>query len=188
MMLRRHSRENTLYGLQDNQTEGKEMSGTAYIVFDGDNDGWAYNYINGWKKNRNIDFNYKNAHDLDTMTSAAQNEQYIKSKLRERMRKSSAVVVLVGDKTKYLYKYVRWELELALELDLPIIAANLNSKNGQDNDNCPAIIRDKGCVVHIPYKLQALKFAMSNWPGEYSRLSATEKSGGWRYYSRFDQL
>ncbi|MEJ6396074.1 TIR domain-containing protein [Gymnodinialimonas sp. 2305UL16-5] len=161
------------------------MPGAAYIVFDGDNDGWAYRYMNGWKANRNIDFSYHNANDLDTMTSRAQNEQYVKSKLQERMRQSSAVVVLVGEKTKNLYKFVRWELELALELQLPIIVANLNKQNRQDDALCPAIIRDNGCVVHIPYTLEALKFTMANWPSECKRLSNAEISGGARYYSKF---
>lgn len=162
------------------------MAGAAYVVFDGDNDGWAYRYMNGWKANRNIDFSYQNAHDLDTMTSRARDEQYVKSKLRERMKQSTAVVVLVGDKTKNLYKYVRWELELALELGLPIIAANLNKKNRQDDTRCPAIIRDKGCVIHIPYTLEALKFAMENWPDGFMKLSNDEINGGWRYYPQFD--
>ena len=162
------------------------MAGAAYIVFDGDNDKWAYAYMNGWKANKSIDFTYENAHDLDTMTGRAQDEQYVKSKLRERMKKSTAVIVLVGDKTKNLYKYVRWELELALELGLPIIAANLNGENRQDNARCPAIIRDKGCVVHIPYKLGALKHAMASWPSEFSGLSVEDKAGGARYYSQFD--
>lgn len=162
------------------------MSGAAYVVFDGDNDKWAYAYMNGWKENKNIDFTYQNAHDLDTMTGRAQDEQYVKSRLRERMRLSSAVVVLIGEKTKNLYKYVRWELELALELGLPIIAANLNGANRQDNSRCPATIRDKGCVVHIPYKLSALKHAMANWPGEFSRLSYADRNGGARHYALFD--
>ncbi|MFG6549511.1 MULTISPECIES: TIR domain-containing protein [unclassified Sulfitobacter] len=162
------------------------MPGAAYIVFDGDNDGWAYRYMNGWKANRNIDFTYHNAHDLDTMTGRAQNEQYVKSKLRERMRQSAAVVVLIGDKTKNLYKFVRWELELALDLELPIIAANLNKKNRQDDARCPAIIRDKGCVIHVPYTLKAIKFAMANWPGGFRKLSSAEINGGWRYYPEFD--
>lgn len=162
------------------------MSSAAYVVFDGDNDKWAYAYMNGWKANKNIDFSYENAHDLDSMTGRAHDEQYVKSKLRERMKNSSAVVVLIGEKTKNLYKYVRWELELALDLGLPIIAANLNEKNGQDSDRCPAIIRDNGCVVHIPYKLAALKFAMANWPGEFRGLSSAERSRGFRYYKQFD--
>lgn len=53
------------------------MPGAAYIVFDGDNDGWAYRYMNGWTANRNIDFKYQNAHDLDTMTGRAQNGRYV---------------------------------------------------------------------------------------------------------------
>lgn len=162
------------------------MPGSAYIVFDGDADGWAYRYMNGWKANRKIDFTYQNAHDLDTMTSRAQNEQYVKNKLQERIRPSSAFVVLVGDKTKSLLRFVRWELELALNLELPTIAANLNKKNRQDDKRCPAIIRDKGCVIHIPYTLEALKFAMANWPGGFRKLSSAEIKGGWRYYPEFD--
>jgi hypothetical protein len=161
------------------------MAGAAYVIFDGDNDKWAYAYMNGWKKNKNIDFDYQDAHDLDTMTGRAQDEQYVKSKLRERMKKSSAVVVLVGEKTKNLYKYVRWELDLALELGLPIIVANLTGANRPDHNRCPAIIRN-ACAVHIPYTLEALKYAMANWPTEFSGLSATDKAGGGRYYANFD--
>lgn len=162
------------------------MAGAAYIVFDGDNDHWAYSYMNGWKKNRNIDFTFQNAHDLDNMTSRAQDELYVKSKLKERMNQSTAVVVLIGESTKNLFKYVRWELELALDLGLPIIAVNLNKKNRQDYERCPAIIRDNGCVVHIPYELAAIKHAMANWPREFSGLTTAERSGGARYYSQFD--
>ena len=37
---------------------------------------------------------------------------------------------------------------MAIELDLPIIAMNLNKKNRQDADRCPAIIRDNSRVVY----------------------------------------
>jgi hypothetical protein len=161
------------------------MAGAAYVIFDGDNDKWAYAYMNGWKANKNIEFDYQDAHDLDNMTSRAQDEQYVKSKLSERMRNSSAVVVLVGEKTKNLYKYVRWELELALELGLPIIVANLNKANRKDIGRCPAIIRDV-CAVHIPYTLEALKHAMAKWPTEFRGFNATDKAAGDRYYAHLD--
>ena len=164
------------------------MAGAAYVVFDGDNDKWAYGYMNGWKANKNIDFEYQDAHDLDTMTGRAQYEQYVKSKLRERMKKSTAVVVLVGEKTKNLYKYVRWELELALELGLPIIVSNLNKTNGQDESLRPAIIRNVASAVHIPYTLEALKHAMSNFPGFYHGLSWQAKAVRSPYsYEMFDK-
>ncbi|MBX9991578.1 TIR domain-containing protein [Phreatobacter oligotrophus] len=164
------------------------MAGAAYVIFDGDNDKWAYAYMNGWKNNKKIDFHYENAHELDSMTGRAQNEQYVKSRLRQRMEKSTAVVVIIGEKTKSLYKYVRWELELALEMGLPIIAANINKKNGQDDIRCPAIIRNNGNVVHIQYTLEAIKHAMYYWPSEHRRMTVAERSNGWRYYEKFDAI
>jgi MTH538 TIR-like domain (DUF1863) len=144
---------------------------------------WAYAYMKGWKANNRIDFDFRDAHDMDTMTGRAQDEYYVKSKLRERMKQSHAALVLVGENTKNLYKFVRWELDLALDLNLPMIAANLSGKNRQDD--CPAIIRDKGTVVHIPFSLEAIKHALDNWLSEFAKLSATARAGRARYYSKF---
>ena len=132
----------------------------SYVIFDGDNDKWAYGYMKGWKQNDRVDFDFRDAHDLDSMTGRAQDEAYVKSNLRERMKRSKAVIVLIGEKTKNLYKYVRWEVDLAIELDLPIIAVNLNKKNRQDAVRCPAIIRDNPRVVHIPFSMEAIKHAL----------------------------
>jgi hypothetical protein len=157
------------------------------VVFDGDNDKWAYAYMKGWKANDHIDFDFRDAHDLGNMTSRAQDEAYVKANLRERMKKSKAVLVLVGAKTKNLYKYVRWELELAVDLDLPIIAANLNKKNRKDTDRCPAIIRDAGGrVVHIPFTLDAIKHALDNFPSSFATQSANDKATASWYYEQFD--
>jgi hypothetical protein len=119
------------------------------------------------------------------MTTRAQNEAYVKSKLKERMKNSEALVVIIGEKTKNLYKFVRWEIELAIELGLPIIVANLNNKTRLDVDLCPAILRD-ACAVHIPFKKETIKYALSNWPAEFRSLDAEAKSAGARHYNRPD--
>lgn len=157
----------------------------AYVVFDGDKDGWAYRYMRGWKENNRIDFDFKDAHDIDEMTGRAQNEDYVKRHLRQRMRESSVIIVLVGESTRHLYKYIRWELELALELKLPIIIVNLSNAHGKDVERCPPIVRDvcDVCAAHVPYKLAAIKHAIANWPGEFYRLSTDEKGKGSRHYS-----
>ncbi len=157
------------------------MSGNAYVIFDGDNDKWAYAFMKGWKQNENVDFNFEDSHDLDNMTSRAQDEQYVKTRLRERMNNSSAIVILVGEKTKNLFKYVRWELELALELGLPIIVANLNNKTQKDANLCPAVIRDV-CAVHVPFKAKAIKRALETWPSAFRGLDYETKAAGSRYY------
>lgn len=162
------------------------MAQTTYVIFDGDQDKWAYAYMLGWAQNKNIDFNLRDAHDLTSMTGRAQDEAYVKSNLRQRMRGSDVVVVLVGASTKNLYRYVRWELELALELGIPIIAANLNEMRQLDPDRCPAIIRDK-CVVHVPFKLAAVRHALKNWPTEFKSLqrSVLEAKGARHYGDEF---
>jgi MTH538 TIR-like domain (DUF1863) len=154
----------------------------TYVVFDGDEDKWAYGRMKGWNSLENIDFDFRDAHELDSMTARALGEAYVKKQLRQRMEKSSAVIVLVGEKTRNLHKFVRWELDLALEVGLPIIAANLNEKRIKDPDRCPPIIRDE-CVVHVPFKMKAIKFALDNWPVEFNKMQAAAKAQGARVYS-----
>jgi hypothetical protein len=157
--------------------------GPIYVAFDGDNDKWAYGFMKGWKTNDRVDFDFKDAHELDTMTARAQGEAYVKSHLKERMKASDALIVIVGDKTKNLFKFVPWEIEFALELGLPIIVTNLNNTNGKDAAFCPPILRD-ACAAHIPFKKDAIKHALANWPAEFRRLDAAEKAKGARHYNR----
>ncbi|WP_245520253.1 TIR domain-containing protein [Mesorhizobium sp. M00.F.Ca.ET.217.01.1.1] len=151
------------------------------MIFDGDQDGWAYRFMKGWNANDNMHFSFNNAHDLDTMTSRAQSEDYVKRNLRARMEQSTQVLALIGERTKNLYRFVRWELELALDLGLPIVAANINEARKQD-DYCPPIIRDK-CVVHVPFKMKAIQYALANWPSEYRGLPLADRSAGSRHYT-----
>lgn len=153
----------------------------VYVVFDGDKDRWAYAYMRGWTTNNRVDFEFKDAHDLDNMTGRAQNEQYVKSHLKPRMEASGCILVMIGEKTRYQYRYIRWELELAIDLDLPIIGVNLNGKREIDPDLCPPIIRTH-CVVHISYQKDIIKYALANWPAEYRRLDAVTRAQGPRFY------
>lgn len=154
----------------------------TYVIFDGDNDKWAFSFMKGWKQNEKVDFDFSDAHDLDNMTSRAQGEDYVKRQLRARMAASRAVIVLIGESTKNLYRFVRWEMELAQSLGLPIIAVNLNDKRAQDAELCPAILRDK-LVMHVAYKMRIIKHALDNWPKQFAELGTyeTKATGGYRY-------
>lgn len=154
----------------------------TYVVFDGDSDKWAYGYMLGWKNNDRMDFDFNNAHDLDTMTARAQGEAYVKRNLKTRMEKSKSVLVLIGENTKHLHRFVRWEQELALELGLPIIAVNLNNERSLDAVRCPPIIREE-CVVHIPFKMKIIKHALDNWPMIFAGLSDADRAAGARIFN-----
>ena len=145
----------------------------TYVIFDGDEDMWAYRYMRGWKANENIDFNFFDAHDLKQLTDRA-GVDTVKRRLRERLGNTKQAIVLIGEKTKNLYRFVRWELETCINLDVPIIAVNLNGQRNQDENLCPPIIRDE-YVVHISFKLKIIQYALDNFPEEYQRRTLSEK-------------
>lgn len=153
---------------------------TTYVIFDADNDYWAYARMKGWRALRNIDFDFRNAHEINTLRDWS-SETTVKPKLRERFRNSDQVIVLIGPNTRNLYRYVRWELDVALELDLSIIAVNLNGMRKIDDELCPPIIRTE-FVVHIPFKMAIIKYAMDHFPDEFRRRSASDH--GPRSYPR----
>lgn len=150
----------------------------TYVIFDGDEDMWAYRFMRGWKANEHIDFNFFDAHDLKPLTERA-GEDTVKRRLRERLGNTKQAIVLVGEKTKNLYRFVRWEIETCQNLDVPIIAVNLNGKREQDNDLCPPILRGE-YVVHIPFKLKIIQYALDHFPDEYKGRKPQEN--GPRFY------
>jgi len=151
----------------------------TYVIFDADNDRWAYSYMKGWKSNENMEFNFNDAHDIGPLTDRASDET-IKSRLRERFANAKQAIVLVGANTKNLRKWVPWEIEISQKLDIPIIVVNLGGKRQMDADLCPASLRE-WVAAHVEYKAKIIQFALDNFPDEYRRLEAS--SSGPRYYS-----
>lgn len=156
----------------------------TYICFDADIDMRYYNLLKAWCANDNIEFNFYNAHEINNIMSYS-SEETIKRRLRERMQNSKLLIVLIGEKTKNLFKYVRWEIELAQKMDIPIIAVNLNGINGIDNKFCPPILKNKP-VVHVPFKKECIVYAMNNWINYYP--TAKQKGEVNLRYRSFDYV
>jgi hypothetical protein len=57
-------------------------------------------------------------------------------------------------------------MEMAQNLDLPIIAVNLNQQRNLDARLCPAILRDR-YVVHVCFKAKVIHYALERFPDEY---------------------
>lgn len=150
----------------------------TYVIFDGDNDMWAYAFMKGWKQNENVDFDFYDAHDLRPLRDRA-SEETVKRSLHERMNNAKQVIVLVGEQTKGLYQFVRWEIQLAMDKDLPIIVVNLNGTRDYDADRCPSILSGR-CAIHVAFKMKIIKYALDGFPPWYN--SAARESSGWRYY------
>lgn len=150
----------------------------TYIAFDGDNDIRYYHLMTAWKANDGFSLNFHNAHELNTARDSSQ-EESIKRQLRERFANTKLLIVLIGAKTKYLTKFVKWELEVALRLGLPIIGVNLNM-NRQMDDLCPPTIRDQ-LVVYTSFNHNIIQYAMDKWPNNFQNLCKAGTTGPYFY-------
>lgn len=145
----------------------------TYVAFDADNDIMYYFIMTAWKENNKIDFNFHNAHDLNNLMKTS-SEETIKRKLRERLNNTKSFILLVGEHTKNLYTFVRWEIQTAIDMDIPIICANLNGKKEIDNDLCPSILKTH-LALHVKFGMKPIKTALDVWTTEFV---AREKSKG----------
>lgn len=139
----------------------------TYICFDGDTDMHYYRLMTAWKANDGNTFNFHNAHDINTARDTS-SEESIKKQLRERFSNSKLLIVLIGTNTKNLYRFVRWEMEVALKLQLPIVGVNLNGSRQRDA-LCPPIIREE-LVLYTSFNQKIIEHAMSNWPPYFEEL------------------
>ena len=151
----------------------------TYVAFDADNDIRYYRLMQAWKHNDNTSFNFYDAHDLNNLRDGS-SEETIKRKLAERLSNTKLFILLVGNNTKFLYKFVRWEIEQAINKKLPMIVVNLNGKRSMDNDLCPAIIKDK-LAVHVSYNQKIIEHAINNWINSDNKYRKDNKSGAYIY-------
>ncbi len=150
----------------------------VYVSFDADNDMKYYRLMQAWKQNDGIEFNFYDAHEINN--NYDKSEESIKAALMERFRNTKVFVLLVGDHTKYLYKFVRWEIEQAIKRNLPIIVVNINGKRFRDEELCPAILRDE-LAIHISFNAKILQYALENWPSSHIKHRENKETGAYYY-------
>ena len=150
----------------------------VYVSFDAASDINYYRLMRAWTQNDNTNFNFYDAHDVNN--NYDKSEASIKASLEERFRNSKVFVLLVGEHTRFLYKYVRWEIEQAIRRELPIIVVNINGMRQMDEERCPAIVRNQ-LAVHISFNEKILQFALENWPDEDARYRREDKIGPFQY-------
>ncbi len=152
----------------------------TYVCFDGDHDMQYYRLMQAWHQNDRSLFAFFNAHDLNSARDTSQ-EASIKRQLQIRLNNSNVFVVLIGERTRYLTKFVRWEMEQALRLSMPIIAVNLNGLRWRDDNRCPPIIREE-LAMHISYNPAIMQLALEEWPGEDQALRRQGRTGPFYYF------
>lgn len=155
------------------------MPKTTYVALDYDEDSKNYNLLKAWKEKDEIDFEFYDAHDLNNLRDGSQ-EETIKNKLKERLKRSTLFILLLGEKTKNKHKYVRWEVEQAIKLGIPIIVVNLNCKRKCDNDRIPAILEDQ-LYISVSFESKIILYAFERWPKSHKKHKEDGETGCYSY-------
>lgn len=119
-----------------------------------------YRLMLAWKASEHIDFDFTNCQLGNEVNS--ENETYIKSKCRERINMAGTFAVLIGQDTRSKHKYVRWDMEVALEKKCRIIGINLDNSRQVVDVTCPPVIRNIGAIF-VPFSAKIIAHALKNY-------------------------
>jgi hypothetical protein len=116
--------------------------------------------MQAWKEHEHIDFNFADVQLQNEIYS--EDETYIKRKCRERIDMAGTFMSLIGEDTRTKHKYVRWELEVALEKKCRIIGVNLDGSRRMVAAKTPPIIQDIGAIF-VSFNAKIVQFALENY-------------------------
>ncbi len=154
----------------------------TYLCFDGDNDIHYFYLMKAWHHNQRDffkDFSFFDAHEINYARDTSK-EESIKRQLSERLANTNLFVILIGEQTKFLYKFVRWEIEQAINQQIPIVAINLNGKREMDINRCPPLIQPQ-IALHISFNQKIIEKALSEWVSLNTQYKSQGKSGAFYY-------
>lgn len=119
-----------------------------------------YWLMKAWKVNEYIDFNFTDCQLGSEINS--ENETYIKNKCRERINMAGTFAVLIGQDTRSKHKYVRWEIDVAIEKKCRIIGINIDGSKRVVDSTCPPIIRNIGAIF-VPFSQKIIAHALEDY-------------------------
>lgn len=88
-------------------------------------------------------------------------------------------ILLIGEHTKYKTKFVKWEIETAIRLNLPIVCVNLNNSRNEDS-LMPASLEGH-LAIFIAYKEKIIKYAINYWPDFDAKCRKEGKNSHYHY-------
>ena len=137
-----------------------------YVAFASE-DMLYYRLMEAWRENDNIDFDLFDAHDLYVARDTSTDET-IKRRLRERMKNAKQVVLLGSPDAKRKggdgVSFLAYEIEVAIELGLPIVVAHLDGSRNGNAANYPAPLHDAEYYTEsVSYQPAIIKFALDNY-------------------------
>ncbi len=153
----------------------------TYVAFASE-DISQYRIMEAWRDNKNIDFNFFDAHDLYISRDTSKPET-IKANLRQRMLNAKQIVLLGSATAKAKggdgNSFLAYEIQTMLKLKLPIIVANLNGSRIVNRDFIPeTILEAKYYTMSVSFQPAIIKYALDDYAAVFS---TSDKTGDYYY-------
>jgi hypothetical protein len=153
----------------------------TYVAFASE-DIHLYRLMEAWRENRNIDFQFFDAHDLYVSRDTSQRET-IKRNLRERLKNAKQVVLIGSEDSKRKggdgYSFLAHEIEVIREFNLPIVIANKNGIRAIERSFIPSPLLDSNYyTISVSLQPAIIKYSLDNYVSNY--LTSSKK--GPHYY------
>lgn len=150
-----------------------------YVAHDGATDRSFYEHMQTWKQSDESSFNFIDGYEFFKKLDKV-DDDVLKSQIYEKMDEANICVVLIGQFTKSYRRFIRWQIEYAINKDKPIIAVNINGIRSVDFDRCPMSLK-KNLSMHIASQAPILEYALLNWPQSHKKHRAEENNRTFRY-------
>lgn len=154
----------------------------TYVAFASE-DISSYRLMEAWRENKNIDFNFYDAHDLYVARDTSTVET-IRGRLRERMKNAKQFVLLGSAKAKSKgddgKSFLWYEIKTIISLNLPVVVANLDGDREIDKNFIPnQLLGADYYTVSVSFQPKIVKFALDNYAANY----AGSSNKGPHYYT-----
>lgn len=141
-----------------------------------------YRLMQAWRSNDNIEFDFHDAHDLNTARDTSRPDT-IRTRLRERLASTKQVVLLVGDDTSaaagHPTRFLYYEVEVIRKLSLPVVFANLDGSRKVQRSRLPTALAEQ-YTMSVSFRPAIIRFALDDFAATYSSNRATRR-GPHRY-------
>lgn len=145
-----------------------------------------YRLMQAWRRNENIEFDFHDAHDLNTALDTSR-PQTIRRRLRERLANTKQVVLLISEATRSAAsrprRFLFYEVQMIRKLELPVVFANLNGSRRIQRSRLPTALLDQ-YTISVPFRPALIRYALDDFVPAY-RSQRESQRGPHRYTPAF---
>ncbi len=145
----------------------------------------SYRLMQAWRANKNIDFHFLDAHDLNTARDTS-DAATIKRRLRERLSNTKQVVLLTSDSARSASsrpsRFIYYEVSVIRELGLPVVFANLSGSREVASGRIPTAMKGD-YTMSVSFQPTIIKYALDKFPEEHAanKQRSTPNTGPYQY-------